>query len=332
MSNSFGSLNQARQASPGTQAGRRPSKPRDIAALRSAAEHLNQLYFRFGGCGLVRETGMAQLRWASSLLQTNCAKELRKDLFASVARLSMRLGSISWDAHDHSAAREAFEFARRTADEVEDWHLRASIYSYLARQAAWTGEPDKGLTYAGLGLVRTDRITATEQTMLQTARARCLALLGKGGEAIAAVGAADEAFATREPNRDPPWMGYYDTAQHMGDSGHALYEVAVREKKKVKEATDRLQSAVSAHSDAYIRSRAFSRTKLAGLLLMAGDTATGLAAGHRAVAEFSAVHTARSVVYLQELAESAGRYCTGGADGDHLRRKIRQFSASSVPS
>ncbi|MEO1421200.1 MAG: XRE family transcriptional regulator, partial [Pseudomonadota bacterium] len=156
--------------------------------------------------------------------------------------------------------------------------------------------------YAELGLVRRERLTATEQTMLHVARARCLARMGRVEDTIAAVGSADDCFARQEVDEDPPWMAYYDSAQHLGDSGHALYEIAIQQKQRTTEAVERLETAVCRHTDAYARSRAFSRSKLAALTIVNGDTEEAIKLARLAISDFSAVNSARSLVYLRELA------------------------------
>lgn len=93
---------------------------------------------------------------------------------------------------------------------------------------AWTGDPDLGLTYAEIGLARSDRLTATEQAMLHSARARAFAKTGDVQQTLRAVGIADECFEHASPQGDPAWMRYYDEAQHQGDTGHALYDLAAR--------------------------------------------------------------------------------------------------------
>ena len=53
-----------------------------------------------------------------------------------------------------------------------DWHLRAMLLCDMARQEIWCGDPDTGLTYVKMALVRADRLTATERAMASTVRGR----------------------------------------------------------------------------------------------------------------------------------------------------------------
>jgi hypothetical protein len=150
----------------------------EIQQIQDAANLLSKWDNHYGGAGIVRETAMAQLQWTTGLLQVGCSDKLRPPLFAAAARLGMVVGATAFDALEHEDARQAFAFAAVCAEEAGEWHLRAKIYSFRARQEIWMGNSDSGLTYAELGLARADRLTATERAMLHTARARALARLG----------------------------------------------------------------------------------------------------------------------------------------------------------
>lgn len=177
---------------------------------------------------------------------------------------------MAFDAYAHHDARRIFRFALASAEKAGDWHLRAKILSSMARQAIWTGQPDEGLTYAEHALFHADCLTATERAMLYTACARALAKMQRVRETLIAVGTADDHFAHADPANDPSWMHYYDAAQHAGDTGHALFDVAMLGRSP-EEAGRRLAAAVAGHDAGFARSRAISQTELASLTMAAGD-------------------------------------------------------------
>ncbi|WP_018549475.1 hypothetical protein [Streptomyces sp. LaPpAH-108] len=144
-----------------------------------------------------------------------------------MAQLGLVAGACQFDVYRHDDARVAFRGAVECAEEGQHWHLRAKGHSFLARQAIWRGDADDGLTNAEKELVRQDRLTPSERSMLHTARARAFGKLCNVQETIAAVGIADDAFAQRRPENEPPWMAYYDEAQHNGDTAHALWDLAI---------------------------------------------------------------------------------------------------------
>ncbi|MFD9220009.1 hypothetical protein ACFWDI_08270 [Streptomyces sp. NPDC060064] len=257
-----------------------------------------------------------------ALLYSDCPEVLRPELFAAVSRLGIVVGASAFDAYAHADARKTFTFAADCAEEAGNWHLRAKSYSLLARQAVWIGEPDEGLTHAEKGLVRSDRLTATEQAMLHTARARAFGKMGNVRDTMTAVGRADDAFADARPDEDPPWMAYYDAAQHAGDTAHALFDLAILAGQDPGRAGRRFFTAVQGHDDAFKRSRAISRTKLAALMMAKGDPRQAAKVGHDVLDEVGRLTSKRAVDDLRQLGQFAAAH-PKVSDAVRLQERIR---------
>lgn len=290
----------------------------DIEQVRGAADLLASWGHSHGGAG-VRQAANAQLRWFAQLLTAHSAGAVRVELHEAVGLLGHATAHMSFDACDYDEARRIFGFSLACAEEVESWHLRAKVLSSMARQEIWRGEPDQGLTLAESALVRADRLTATERAMLHTARARALAKLGRRQETLRAVGAADEAFSAAEPADDPPWMAYYDAAQHAGDTGHALFDLSIDGHRT--EAATRLQAAIDGHTAGYARSRAMSQTKLASLTMAVGDPMEAVTIGLAAVHDAGRLHSRRAAMDLAELRDHATAHAAVPEVGD-LRERL----------
>ncbi|GAA0612151.1 hypothetical protein [Streptomyces crystallinus] len=213
----------------------------DVEEVQQAALNLSQWHNLNGGGGLVRQTGTQQLAWASRLLGVACPGALQSELYCAVAHLGMVTGAVCFDAFAHDDARQAFTFAAACAEAGGNWHLRSKIYSWRARHAIWTGDYDQAVIHAEVGSVRAERLTPSERAMLAIAGARAYAALGDEQATLRAVGKADEEFSHTSPDKEPPWMSYYDHAQHQGDTGHALFDLArsTRKPQHVKAAGER---------------------------------------------------------------------------------------------
>ncbi|MFC0843925.1 XRE family transcriptional regulator [Streptomyces noboritoensis] len=299
-------------------------RPGDIEEVQQAALTLTSWHNLHGGAGLVHQSSTAQLAWAARLLNVPCIPVLHPELFAAVAHLGMVTGAVCFDAFAHHDARRAFAFAATCAEEAGEWHLRGKIYSWRARQAVWLDRPDNALTYAEVGAVRVERLTPTERAMLSTARARAHAKTGDAQATLTAVGEADDAFSHTHPADDPPWMAYYDHAQHQGDTGHALVDLAMatRDPQHVKVAGERLAVATSLHADSYVRSRVFSRTKLATLTMATGDPYEAVQIGTTALEEAARVRSGRADAGLVELARTVKHERATVAVAAELRERI----------
>ncbi|MEU5905172.1 hypothetical protein [Micromonospora sp. NPDC047527] len=281
-----------------------------ITAVMEAADIFEHWDNSHGGA-LAREIADDKLRRLAQLLRRPCPPKLRGDLHTAMAQLAGVVAFMLFDAYDHDAARRKFTFALQCAEVGGNWHQRALLLSYMARQAIWCGQPDDGLTYVEMGLVRAERLTATERAMLNTVRARALAKLGPthAQEALAAVGTADDAFARSQPADDPPWMRFYDDAQHHGDTAHALYDVAMHTTLAT-EAVSRFQYSVEHHQPEFARSRAISRTKLASLTMVQGDPLEAAHIGQLALADAGAIRSRRTADDLRELHRVAGSHAS----------------------
>lgn len=96
-------------------------------------------------------------------------------------------------------------------------------------------------------------------------------------------------------------MGYYDHAQHHGDTGHALFDLALRANHSPTLAAQRLQVAIREHTAPYVRSRALSGTKLASLKMATGDPQEAVVVGNRALDEVGRLRSKRAVDDVLEL-------------------------------
>ncbi|WP_410646367.1 hypothetical protein [Amycolatopsis sp. cmx-4-54] len=282
---------------------------------------------KFGG-GPTCEAAVAQLRWAQRLLNARGTNEVKRGMHEAVANLSAVVAHTAFDIADHSAADRFFQFSLWAAHEGKAWPLRANVMAEVARKQSYLGKYDDALTSIEHAQVRSDRLSRTGQAMLWAVRARLLALVGRGEESAADVARADECFAARAPEEDPPWLCYYDEAEHLGSTGKALLVQAVRTQRP-EIAAGRLEAAVRLHGDAYPRSRTFSRIRLASLLMATGHPVEAAAIGAVAVADAQKLSSKRILEELTQLDRAAA---------DHIRvPEVAQLRAgisslSSTPS
>ena len=296
-----------------------------VDAVRAAAHMFTTVDHGHGGMDVAAVAGI-HLHHASRLLDLPCSTTLRPDLFTAVGWLGNVVAFAQFDAARHAEAATAFAFVLGCAEQAANWHLRAKALSGLAREAIWRGDPDAGLTYVELALVRADRLTCTERAMLLTARARALAMLGRTEETIRCVRAADEQFNRRtlDQHENPPWMAYYDSAQHLGDTGHALFDLATRGY-AVAEAQQRLTGAFTAHQPGFARSRGMSGAKLATLALTTGDVDRAVEVAGQALEVLGDVHSVRVRRLVADLGTAASTQPSRVSTG--LRERIHEVLA-----
>ncbi|MDX8037632.1 XRE family transcriptional regulator [Lentzea sp. BCCO 10_0856] len=292
--------------------------PEDIAGVRTAADLFRNWDAEYGG-NFARVSVVAQLQYAAQLHDVKCPPNLKRALYSAVGRLGQAAAFMAFDAQANDDALRMFCFALAQAEEGADWHLRANILSSMARQSFWMNDPDRGLTYIELAMVRSDRLSHTERAMLAAVRARALAQLGRVEEAVAAVGQADEEFSLSNP-ADSMYAAYYDAAEHAGETGHALSDLALRGK-FISAATDRLRFAIESHGDEYARARAFCQIRLASQLMVTGDPREAAALGGSATSAAAKIRSNRVIKNLRELQQfAAGHHAI--PEAAELHRKI----------
>jgi hypothetical protein len=294
--------------------------PTEIEQIRAATKVFESWSFTYGG-GVARDTVFAQLRWSAGCLGAICPDELRPELYYAVGDLADVAGYMAYDADAHEDARQVFGFALGCAEKAKDWHLRAQVLSSMAAQATGTGHPDEGLTLTEHALVRADRLTATERTMLHTHRGRALAKMHRVQEALTAIGTADDHFAHSTPAEDPPFMAYYNAGMHAGNTGRALFDLAILGHNTAQEATDRFTAAVAGNAPGHNRRQAISLTKLASLTMATGDPLHAVTIGDEALDAAGTIRSRRAADSLRELSRHAAPHQQLD-EVAHLRHRI----------
>ncbi|MBA8924245.1 tetratricopeptide (TPR) repeat protein [Kutzneria viridogrisea] len=278
----------------------------DVEQVRTTTRALATSENLFGG-GLSCDAAAGQLRWAGRLLKAQASNDTKHALLEAVGNLAGVVAFSAFDVGDHQAAARCFQFALWCADEGNSWPLRAATLADMTRQAVYLNNMDDALSLIEYAQVRADRLTATGRAMIWTVHARLLAIIGRHAEARDEVQRADAYFADHAPAEDPPWLVYYDRAEHQGTTARALIPAAVAERRP-EQTLDRLVEAVALHSDSYPRSRAFSRTRLAALLMTVGDPREAAAVGHLAIADAAGLHSRRITDELRALDRAAERH------------------------
>lgn len=290
---------------------------RTATRLFAASENL------YGG-GLSLAGAVGQLRWAVCLLRARASNSVHRELHEAVGNLAGVVGFSAFDSADHIAADRYFQFALWCAEQGDSWALRATTLTDLARQAAHLGDLDRAISLTELAQVRADRLPATARAVVWTVHARLLALVHRHEEAQADIDRADMYFADRDPSGDPPWLVYYDEAEHAGSTGRALIPV-VNKTGYTELAAPRLKTAIRLQAAEYPRSLVFSRTRLATLTMMHGDPHEAVSYGTCAVEQARSLRSRRVVGELRGLVRASQRHARIGEVAD-LRETIGELA------
>jgi transcriptional regulator with XRE-family HTH domain len=274
----------------------------EVAQVNHAIDVFGGWQDLYGG-GVCRDALAGQVTWAVKLLGADAPDTVKQELYRSVGFLVDVAGWGAFDAGHHQAARNYFRLALHCAEQGNDWGLRANVLSDMARQAVYIGQADDGLSLIELAQVRQDRQTSTVRAMLSTVRARSLAKLERDEEAYGAVRLAEDEFANQPPGNDPDWITYFNEAHLYGDTGHAMLDIAMRNR-YVEDTRDRLRNAVTRYTHEQARSRAFAVGKLGILELTVGDPQAGMLYGRQALTAAAPLRSRRAADDLKALQQA----------------------------
>jgi len=224
---------------------------------------------RGGGSPTSRDLIARQVRESLQTLKDGsfASADIRQDWQLATSRAARLAGFSHFDAGDHSTANRAFLLSLALATDAEDWAARMHAIGGMARQAIWVGQPEKALHLVNFARAGEERVSATTRTMLSAIRARAYAALGRDRDCLRAVEEAHDAFGDRLQDTDPAFLWFYDEAQLAGDTGHAVFDLAMARDEHAGLAEDLLATAVRRHNRADTRALAFSQCRLVAVRL-----------------------------------------------------------------
>ena len=194
--------------------------------IRAFTRHLMDLDFKYGG-GHVRRVLLFYFRSEIvPLLREPHPDPIRREIFGAAAEVAQLLGWSAYDAGRHGAAQRYFMQGLRLAREAEDPVLGGRLLSNLSHQANYLGRYNEALQFARAAQTgAVGRVTATVNAMFLAMEARALASSGDSRMCAQVLHRAEQAFAQRDPAKDPAWISYFDALELAGEAAHCFREL-----------------------------------------------------------------------------------------------------------
>jgi hypothetical protein len=269
----------------------------EIAQVCDTAMAVKRGDLRWGG-GFGFDAALIETRRARDLLEARCPARLRSELLVAVGWLACNTGFMAFDLERYRDAFRLWNVASRCAEEADNPSLQARVLGSMARQSTWLRRPDDAIRLIDRALEGGEgRLVPTEHAMLWALKARACAEAGDAKATEAAIGTADQWFASRDLDEceDRPWAAHYSHAHHWGDTGMAWDRLAVtgHSAHAVVQAGGRHQASAGGHGEDSARSHALALLALAELDTTVGDLDQGVDAGRRALAAAQRVNSGR---------------------------------------
>ena len=289
-------------SSPAWQDGQGPLITANAAAaerIRVFTRHLMDLDFHYGG-GHVRRVLLFYFRSEIvPLLREPHPDPIRREIFGAAAEVAQLLGWSAYDAGRHGAAQRYFMQGLRLARESEDSVLGGRLLSNLSHQANYLGRYNEALQFARAAQTgAAGRATPTVNAMFLAMEARALASSGDARMCAQVLNRAEQAFAQRDPSKDPPWISYFDALELAGEAAHCFRELGQAQETQMfaAQAIDPVNTPP--------RTRAFISMVTAAGAFKAGNLDEALSLANEALGLTGSLKSSRYVRYLTDFHKS----------------------------
>ncbi|KRV48634.1 hypothetical protein AQ490_24155 [Wenjunlia vitaminophila] len=198
-----------------------------VAWLEAGVLGLRRLDDRLGGAA-VRHRVEADLRIVADLLHRG-ARDRSVDgrLFAVAADLAQLGGWAAADTGRPAAAQRLFLTGLRVAHAARDRSLAANLLAGLSLEAVLSGRPRDALAAADAAASAAGGAAGRLRAMVETRRARALALLNDEPGCRRALERAEALLGSAHTDPGPPWLYWFDAAELAAQSGLALLELGL---------------------------------------------------------------------------------------------------------
>lgn len=164
-----------------------------------------------------------------------------------------------------------------------------------------SGDGETALTSSQQSQVRSDRLTPLARACMAAVEAGAPGARGDAPSSLAAVRRAEEHFAAAVPdNETPAMLAFFSPAELAGDTGQALWPLAMRGR-HVDTTIELLRTAAESYPDSYARSRTRCELRLASLMFAHGDPAEAVTVATSALDHASTLRSQRIRDNLTEL-------------------------------
>ncbi|MFG2076038.1 hypothetical protein SAMN05421874_13242 [Nonomuraea maritima] len=290
----------------------------DITAIKEVTRSFGELDNRFGS-GRVRNSVVKYLDTAVSplLKDGSYSTATGKELAAAAAELTRLAGWMAYDMEQHGLAQRYLIQALSLARGAGDHTLGGEILAGMAHQAIYMGQPAHALDLARASQLaaRTAGIK-TLQSSAHVLEAHAHAGLGDARACSASLNAAERAFAARKPDKEPPWLSYFDEAYLSAKFAHCFRDLGDG-RRTVEQARRSLDM-----DGRYVRGRMFNLSLLAAGLLQCGELEEACTAVNDALALAGGLQSVRSRSYAADLRRRLHPY-----RNERPVRRLRELTA-----
>ncbi|WP_406429105.1 sporulation protein [Streptomyces sp. NBC_00147] len=270
---------------------------RDVRAVRTAADMFMHLDFLYGGGHGHKALRHYFRHEVLPLLNASYSEKVGTSLFGAAAEISQLLAWTAYDSGNHQLSHRYLTSTLRLTKVIDDRMFGARILSNLSHQANYLGNHAQAIQLARAGVEGAHgRATPRAMSLFSAMEARALSNAGDPIGAGRAMNEAERHFERADTAEDPEWLGYFDSAELMGEFCHCF-----RDLKQRREAVEHAQRAVDSTDPQYARTLGFCRMVLAQSHLLNGELEAAVTTASLAVNVGETLQSARFQRYVNDF-------------------------------
>ncbi|MFF3398177.1 sporulation protein [Streptomyces sp. NPDC002659] len=297
---------------------------RDVKAIRAAAEMFMQLDFKFGGGHGHKALRHYFRHEVLPLLSASYSERGGTALFGAASEISQLLAWTAYDSGNHRLAHRYLTSTLRLSQVTGDRMFGARILSNLSHQANYLGNHAQAIQLARAGVEGAKgKASPRAMSLFSAMEARAFSNAGDPIGAGRAMNEAERHFERADTGEDPEWLGYFDSAELMGELCHCFRDLKMR-----RESVEHAQRAVNETDPKYARTLGFCRMVLAQSQLLNGELEAAVTTAALAVDGGDSLQSARFQRYVTDFQTEVSIHSTNptvSAFNDQVRDALARL-------
>ncbi|SDC20541.1 helix-turn-helix domain-containing protein [Actinokineospora iranica] len=299
----------------------------DVSNLETTVQFFRAQDDQFGG-GAVKSAVVGHLEWATGMLESPAADDVRNRLRIALADMHSLAGWVSFDLGAHEQANRHFANALVLAKESKEHALASKVLFQMGRVYLHQKEPENALKIFQLG-----------QMSAQDANShRAVALnLAVSAWAHAEMGNAEQtksllAHASGELSRDngqdiPTWLNFMGVAEIEGISGMAYTALSGHDRSFADLGIQHASRSFEMRDESDARSRASDLIAIAANNLRAGNVTEGIRAASDVLPRLDSVRSTRLMDRLTWVRQATNLHPSSG-EARELAERITELRSA----
>ncbi|WP_326727761.1 sporulation protein [Streptomyces phaeochromogenes] len=279
---------------------------RDVRAIRDAGSMFMQLDFKYGGGHGHKALRHYFRHEVLPLLDASYSEKVGTALFGAAAEVSQLLAWTAYDTGNHRLAHRYLTSTLRLSQVIDDRMFGARILGNLSHQANYLGNHAQAIQLSRAAVEGAKgRATPRAMALNSAMEARALSNAGDPIAAGRAMNEAERHFERAGMGEDPGWLGYFDSAELMGEICHCFRDLKMR-----RESVEAAQRAVDETDPKYARTLGFCRMVLAQSHLLNGDLEAAVTTASLALDGGDTLQSSRFQRYVTDFQTEVSTHAT----------------------